>query len=175
MICQLRSRRGNAVSELPGVLWLIFIVLLFPLVDFCTMGIRAALVFSACNQASLAASKARSYQVGDSTYPSAQDYALSVAQTDCSSWSGVSLNSVSTQILITDINTQVQTRQPGKLTNPPDTASNTYQVEVTINASIDPLVTVNLPFLANIPGISAPYQLSVTQRNYVENSQGLMR
>lgn len=152
---------------------MILLVLLFPMVDYCSLGIRTAFVFSACNQATLTASKARSYEVGTTDAPSAQSLAQSIASLCASSWQGIHLISTTTKIVTTNINTQVQTKQSGKLTSPPNTADNTFQLEVTLTADVDPLI--NVPFFANIPGISAPYRMVVVQRNYFENSQGLMR
>ncbi len=168
-----RNRKGNFLAEAPGVIGLILLALFFPMVDYCSLGIRASLVFSACNQATLTASKARSYEVGSTDAPSAKDLAQSTAQLCSTPWQGIHLISTSTKIVTTNINTQVQTKQSGKLTSPPNTADNTFQLEVTLTADVDPLI--NVPFFANIPGISAPYRMVVVQRNYFENSQGLMR
>lgn len=170
---KLRRQTGNFLLEAPAVVWLILIVLCFPMVDYCSLGIRSALVFSACNQATLTSSKARSYEVGTTDAPSAKALALSTAQLCTAPWSGIHLISTTTKIVSTDINTQIQTKQSGKLTSPPNTADNTFQIEVTLTADVDPLI--NVPFFANIPGISAPYRMVVVQRNYFENSQGLMR
>lgn len=168
-----RRAKGNVIAEAPGVFWAILFLLTFPFVDYCSLGIRSALVFSAANQSTLTASKARSYEVGTTDAPSAKELALSTAQLCSQSWSGIQLQSVSTQIVQTNINTQTQTKQSGKLTSPPNTADNTFQLEVTITCAVDPLIKV--PFFVGIPGISVPYIMTVTQRNYFENSQGLMR
>lgn len=170
---RLRNQKGNYIAETPGVIWAVLVVLCFPMIDYCSLGIRSALVFSAANQATLTASKARSYEVGTADAPPAQQLAKDTAKLCCDPWQGIHFVSATTQILQTNIDTQNQTRQTGKLLNPPNTADNTFQIEVTVTATVDPFI--NVPFFANIPGISAPYTMVVTQRNYFENSQGLMR
>ncbi len=170
-----RKPRGSAVAEIPVVLWLIILAFLFPMINYATVAIRSGFVFNAAGQAALQASKARSYSAGTATVPSATTLALQTAQNNCASWTGVHLVSVVTNIVTTKLSNQAQSRQSGFLQTPPDTASNTYQIEVTLNCNVDPLITVNFPMFANLAGISGPFPLSVTQRNYVENSQGLMR
>lgn len=170
-----RQFAGNSIAEVPAVLWLVLVVMLFPLANFCTLGIRSIFVFNACSQAALAASKARSYDTGTTEAPSAKQLAQQIAQASFDTWPGIKLNSVQTQIISTKIADQTQSKQAAKLTAAPDTALNTYQVEVTIKADIDPIFQAKIPFLDNIAGISAPYQMQVSQRNFVENTQGLTR
>ncbi len=171
----MRSRRkhGNTIAELPGVLIILLLLFLFPVVNYATIAIRSGFVFNAAGQAALSASKTRSYSSGTPTAPSSITQANTVATNALANWYGIKLKSVNTQILITDIAKQTQTRQATPLAVPPDTADNTYQVEVTINCDVSPLITVNIPLFGNIPGITGPYALSVTQRNFVENTQGL--
>ena len=168
-----RQKHGNTIAELPGVLIVLLIFFLFPVVNYATIAIRSGFVFNAAGQAALSASKARSYSVGTPSAPSAVTQANTIATNSLANWYGITLKTISTKILITDIAKQKQTRQANALAVPPNTASNTYQIEVTINCDVSPLITVNIPLFGNIPGITGPYSLSVTQRNYVENSQGL--
>ncbi|MBX9685186.1 MAG: hypothetical protein K2X27_00715 [Candidatus Obscuribacterales bacterium] len=170
-----RAKKGAKLVELPVIIWVVFIVFLFPLIDFCSLGIGAIFLFNACSQACLAASKARAYESSSTGYPSAQATALASAQAACAAWRGINLNSARTKIITTRISDQRQSSQLGKLSSPPDTTSNTYQIELTVNADIDPLIKLEFPLLGQIQGISAPLNLSVTQRNYFENSQGLSR
>ena len=174
---QRRARRtqGNTIVELPFVIWGVLLVLFFPLINYATIGIRSAFVFNACQIAALTASKARSYDTSTASDPSAKQLALNTATLALSTCDGVKLNSVKTEILTTKISDKTKSAQEGKLSAPPNTAVNTYQLQVTVNTDINPLIMVDSQFFGNIPGISAAYNLKVTQRHFVENSQGLMR
>lgn len=169
------GQRGNTIVELPIVLWVILFMLFFPMINYATIAIRAAFVFNACQTAALTACKARSYDTSTTSDPSAKQLAQDTAKAAIDVCSGVKLNSTLTEIVTTRISDKQKTVQQNKLTAPPNTAANTYQLQVTLDTSIDPLMPVDSQILGSIPGISAPYNLKVIQRHYVENTQGLMR
>jgi hypothetical protein len=78
-------------------------------------------------------------------------------------------------LVITDINTDVVTRLAPQtpLANPADDSNNTYQVEVTATALVDPAFKYNMPFFGAAPGLTAPMVITMIDRQYAENPQGL--
>ncbi|MBX9569154.1 MAG: hypothetical protein K2X77_09685 [Candidatus Obscuribacterales bacterium] len=172
---KLRADRGNSIVELPFVIWTVLLILFYPMVNYATVAIRSGFVFNAAQTAALTASKARSYSTSTTADPSAQELATSTAHAALDSCSGIRINSVETEIVITKISDKTKSTTKTKLTSPPNLAENTYQLQVTVDTSVDPLIKIDSDTFGDIPGISSAYNLKVTQRHYVENSQGLMR
>lgn len=170
-----RSNEGNTIVELPFVLWAVLLVLFYPMVNYATIAIRSSFVFHAAETAALTASKARSFSTSTAADPSAQQLAIDTAHQALDQCSGIKLNGVDTEIVITKISDKSKSTSKTKLASSPNLAENTYQLQVTIDSSIDPLMMIDNQFFGDIPGITSPYSLKVTQRHYIENSQGLMR
>lgn len=175
MIISRRKQKGNSIVELPFVLWTILLVLFYPLVNYATIAIRSGFVFHAAQTAALTASKARSYSTSTAADPSAQQVALDTAHLALDTCDGIKLNNVETEIVITKISDKTKSTTKTKLTTPPNLAENTYQLQVNIDTSVDPLMKVDSQVFGSIPGITTAYNLKVSQRHFVENSQGLMR
>ncbi|MBY0546862.1 MAG: hypothetical protein K2W95_06195 [Candidatus Obscuribacterales bacterium] len=176
MTLSLRKARGSAATvELPFVLFFLFVVILFPIIDLSTICVRSYYLYQACHNACLVASKAKSFQLTSGTDISSRDVAPITVANIIAMHPGIAVSSVTTRIVITDLNTHAESSQTTKLTTPANTGLNAYQIRVTVTGSCDPLIRFNLPFLGNIPGLTAPMQYTMTDQNFVENAQGLSR
>lgn len=170
-----RTGDGHSIVELPVVIWVILLVLFYPMINYATIAIRSCLVFNAAQTAALTASKARSFSTSTATDPSALQVVNDTVHEALDSCDGIKVNKVTTEIVITKMSDKTRTTQSTSLSTPPNTAQNTFQLQVTIDSSVSPFMLIDTQVFGNIAGMTAPYNLIVSQRHYVENTQGLMR
>lgn len=160
-----RRSRGESIAELPGILILIFLGLFFPLLDLGAIAIGANHVYNAARGASERAGRANNFSQGQQL---AKDYVATTAK----SFGGLTIKSVDLALLEADKSTpNTWTLQNGPLPDAHDTANKVYQVQVTVNATVAPLLTV--PFPGTVPGLNAPIPITTTGKNFVENVDGL--
>jgi hypothetical protein len=170
---QSRSKRGSFIVEGPIALFLFLFFFVFPFMDLATITLRTTFLYAAVHNAAWEAARARSYQKSLPGFPSAIELANTVSQKVVSSFSGIKINSVKTTIITTNIQTLKETRQSAPLATPADSSLNSYQVEVALTGSVDPLIIYNGGELGKIPGLTQPMVLTFTDRQYCENPQGL--
>jgi hypothetical protein len=166
-----RSKRGSSIAELPVVLWLIFFVFLFPLVDVAFCGLRLTFLYAAAHNACISAARARTYQTTPDTHPTAIQLAQTGASLVINGFSGVHQDQLQTAIIVNNVNTNALTVVPGPLSTPPDTSNNTYQIQVTLNGHVDPFIPIFLP--TGVPGLNQPLYLTFTEAQFFENPAGL--
>lgn len=169
----MRRKSGHFIAEVPVVLWFAIFLMFFPLLDLMAITIRTSYLFMAANNAAKAASRARSFSTSINGYPTANALANSAAQATVASFGGVQIPSVETTIVVTNVSSKAVTRSTSPLTTPADSIANTYQIEVKLNGVIQPLIPYNASLFGNIPGLTAPINLTVTDTHYAENPQGL--
>ena len=167
-----RNKSGNVTAELPVVIWVFFFVFLLPLIDFTSAFIRITLCYAATHNACILATKARTFETPLNGDPTAMDLATSGANQIAQAFSGVHINSILTEIITTNIDTQKQTISTVPLTTPPDVGNNTYQIQITTSTSADPLLVLPLP--GKIPGLTTALNIQFSDRQYFENPQGLV-
>ncbi len=166
-----RKTSGSSLVELPFVLWIMFILVLFPLVDMTILGIRTLFVYGAAHNACISAARARSFATEVDGNPTAQELAQSGAAQAAAVVNGVHIATVTPNIIITNIQTGSQTTVPGPLKITPDSSVNFYQIQVSVSGSVDPFLPV--PFPVSVPGLNAPAQISFSDNQYFENPVGL--
>lgn len=166
-----RRRHGHLAAELPTVLWVLLFVLFFPLLNLGGVGLRTTLVSYACHQACIQAARARSFQSPIGNYLPAIDIAPETAKKTILKFSGIHLDAVKTQIVVTSIATHKVSHYSTPLPQPAQTADNTYQVQVTITAKVDPFIPC--PFPADVPGVTAPMTVMMSDRQYFEATHNL--
>jgi hypothetical protein len=167
-----RKSSGTFLAELPFVLWVFFFVLFFPMVNLATMFIRLTFLYSATHNACISAARARTFLNPINSDPTAITLAQDGANGYVAAFTGIHVTTIDTVIVITNINTQAQTISTTPLTTPPDVSNFTYQVQVTVNGATDPLFQV--PSFIPISGLNQPMFLTITDRQYFENPQGLV-
>lgn len=168
-----RSNRGSFIVEGPFALFLFLFFFVFPFMDLATITLRTTFLYAATHNAAWEAARAHTYQNSLDGMPSAVQLADYASKRVIGSFSGVKINSIKTSIITTELKTLNQSRQSSALSKPADSSLNSYQIEVAINGSVDPLILYNGSDLANIPGLTQPMSLTFTDRQYCENPQGL--
>ncbi len=168
-----RNAKGHYISELPVVLFVLFFFFILPMIDLGTIALRYGLLVAACREGAQAGAKAFTFEVGTPQRPAAMQAAPASIQSFASSFSGINVVSTDADIVITNLASQQVTRSEGKLTQPANIQLNNYLIETSVTATVDPIVFVNVPFLAAIPGVNAPVTFTVVGREFAENPQGL--
>ena len=170
-----RSRRGNTIAELPAVLIVLFMFLTFPLLDLATVTLRYTYLTSMSRDAAHEAAKAKSFLVDSSpTQPSATNAAQTWINMVKNNFQGVVVDTLTTNIVITDIGTQTVTRQTLPLAAPADTAQNLYAIETVVTGRCFPIINFGgSKWFPAVPGLSGPMSVTVSSQEMCENTQGL--
>lgn len=169
---KIRTRKGSSLLELPCTLFVFLIMLMMPMLNLATTTLRCSLMGMAVTEGAHAASKAHSYEVGTTEKPAAIILANELVNAAASRFSGLHVDSIQTAIVTTNVASGEVTKQPGKLTTPPDSSRYIYQIETNVQAHIDPLFMLTSVFGA-IPGITTPVPMSYSSREIFENPSGL--
>lgn len=160
--------------ETPFLLWILIVGLIMPIIALATMGIRYAFFLNAAQLAVHAAAQAKSFQQDYPPDMSAQTRAQQMARTSCESFKGVTLNTVTTSIVITPVAAGAASAQTTKLTGPAFEENNIYQIQVLLDGELNPIIPVPSGTLGiNVPGLTAPYPVQTTAKAVSENPQGL--
>jgi hypothetical protein len=168
---QHRKDHGSTMAELPVVIWGIFFVFLLPLINVATLGMRLTFLYAAAHNACIASARARTYLTSTDAHPPAVQLAQTGANLVVNGFPGIHITSLTPKIIITDVNTQAQTTVSGPLTTAPDTSNFTYQIQITLNGTIDPFINVYFP--TNVPGLNQPLALTFSEAQFFENPSGL--
>lgn len=164
---------ASVAAELPIVLWILFCGLTIPLVILISFSIRYNFLVAASRDAAFAASRCRTFASDvSSTKQSAIHTAESVAQACASQFKEVSVSSVNTNIIITKLKDGTVSKTNKALSQPADTSTYAYQIEVVVSGSTGPILKLSRG-KQNIPGLTAPINVSVCSRDFFENPQGL--
>lgn len=170
-----RNSRGNAIADMPAVLWVLFVLILYPLIDLATVGMRYTFMLTASREAAMAASRAKTYFADASgTDKSARNAAAAAAAETAQRFTGLNITNTTTSILVTDLATNSVTRFNAPIPiSSIDTANNLYAYEVTVTGQVRPLLVFNGPVFGNIPGLTGPMNVAITSQKMCENTQGL--
>ena len=168
-----RKISGYSMAELPATLYVIFMLLLFPILDLATIGLRYTFVVLATYESAMEAALSSTFEQNKSdSDPSARTAAEDTAFKIARSFSGIRLMSVKTRIVISDLDNGRVSRTEKKLPKPADTTKNLYMLEPELIAQVQPLVSIPFFGLA-VPGVTEPITTLVTVRKVSENPQGL--
>ena len=168
-----RKFKGSTLAELGPVVFVLFFMFVFPLINLGTIGLRYGLLASAARDGAHAAATSYTFEIGSPGKPAAINNTASAVTEFVDRYSGITVTSIDVDILITDINTETVTRSDGKLANPANTQNNIYSLESIVTARLDPLIAFDMPFNGDIPGLTGPWTTTVRAKEYAENSQGL--
>jgi hypothetical protein len=169
----IRRKAGYTIAEMPAVLYALFILMVFPLLDLAAITLRYAFVTLAVNEAAMDGATCKTFQSDSSaSEPSAQTAAGQSLDNVLAKWNGIEKTDFHTRLVITEVSNGNTNRQETKLDNPADTNNFMYMIEPELKADVHPLVTV--PFFGlDVPGLTGPIHIDVTARKYAENPQGL--
>lgn len=168
-----RTERGNYAVELPGALLIIFFVFVFPLINLGTMGLRYGILLAAARDGAHAASKCYTFQVGSAGKPAAVQAAPDAVSRLVGQFSGVTVESVDVDILVTSLSTNSVTRFESRLPGPADPSSNVYGIEAEVVGVLEPLLPYAGPLFGNIPGLTSPVTARVVSTEFAEAPHGL--
>ncbi len=171
-----RKSNGSSVAEMPAVLWVLFVLLTFPLVDLAAVTMRYTFLLTTSREAVMVASRAKTFYADSSVLdPSARNLASATAYYSASRFTGITVTSVQTRIVATDLNTNSISYYDTPLTLPADSATSLYSFETTVTGSIQPLLPFRGPAYTNVPGLTGPMTVAISSQKMCENIQGLNR
>lgn len=186
-----RKIKGSTLAEFGPALLLAFTVFLFPLWAFGTIGMRFCFLMNAARLASQSAARAQSFltdidPLGTPPTLSAVHIAQKVASMACNNiggklgpTQGVTLNTTSVYIKVcpsggTEAAYSPQPAVNTALSQPAQPASYTYNCEVILDGTVQPLLPNWSGFLgANIPGLNAPIRTEARSDCFFENTTNL--
>jgi hypothetical protein len=175
-------------AEYVATMYVLFLFIFFPVLNLGTCGLRAFFLWFACNQATMLAAKAKTFNTlvyvpdpGGTPYPGAYDTARASALKISQMFPGVSWSVNATNpevdILLSPIQgsgapnvAPIVGPTPLGLGNVPDVNQYVPSIRVTITGQVEPLIPV--PWF-NIPGLSSPMTMRVSNTAEFENVPGL--
>ena len=168
-----RTKRGVYMVEAPIAMWLVFVFLLMPFVIMGSLALRTAFLYSAAKDGAHAAARAKTYSLGTAERPAAVVEAKESAERTGHSFTGVEIVSVDTKIVETNLSSGAESFVAGPLAQPADVSKNLYQLQVTVQANVEPLIRYQLPFFGDVPGLTSAMKLTAVASEMVENPDGL--
>lgn len=173
-INRLRRCSGTHIIELGPTLWIVFLIVFFPMLTFGSMGLAYMPMVNATRLAAQAAAQCKSFQTNvDSADLSAVNTANQIVNQSTTCWSQVSVQKITTSIVICNYSSKAVTRQQTPLSQPANTTTNAYNCEVLAQGTIQPLFRLPQAIFGSVPGLSAPIQTSTRSLVVFENTQGL--
>ena len=171
-----KGAKGASIIEIAPVLFVLLLMLTFPLINLATSSLRYTFLVTASRDAADAASKSKTFQDdSSSTSLSAVHTADIMARRIAAGFKGITLDNISTNLVITDIASQTVARQSSKLSQAADTSTYLYNIEVILTGKVSPLINYGGGILPQVPGLSAPMSVSVQSLRYCEYPDGLNR
>lgn len=170
--CRKAKRRTGSIAEIPLVIFALFLVFAFPMINLGTTALRHSLFMYACRQGAFSAASAYTFGNGTAEKPAAVDIAPQKVASVISRFSGITMKSIDVSIVSVDLESGAVMKHNGKLTEPADTGKFLYFIELTAVADIYPITEVRLPFL-DVAGLSRKWTSTVNVREFVESPQGL--
>lgn len=169
-----RKKTATTMAEMPVALWLI-ILMCFPMLILATCTMRYGFFWNACREAAQRACACQTFKNDTTEGQSSCTTADFWVNKAVGSFSGITIvGSPNVYILQTNVATGTQTKYPTRTQLPmaADPNSCIYDIQVEINGQVDPLI----PFVSGlgaVPGLSAPYPVTVRSQYQAEIPQGL--
>ena len=175
MLIKLQKRsQGSAIVEIAPALWILFMVFTFPLALFGSWGIQHAIVLNAVHTAAALGSRCKSFETDVSTSDlSASNTANQIIQQAMSTNPGISVQQITTYIVVFPLSGSSASRQTTPLSLPANTSVNAYNFEVSVQVQENPWFAYPSPFFGSVPGLTAPIVTTIRSDSFFENTQGL--
>ena len=188
---RIRNRRGSFLAEQTNVMFVLFFLVFFPLLNCSVLGFRTFFLEFAANQSANRAAKAKTFLKPVETSPgvfslSAYDIGRQSAEEVKGVLPGIDWSKTESnpdvQIVRKPLNPLAEAAQPPKIfsrgqgaplagENIPDQSANIYLCRVVIKGRVMPLIA--LPW-CDVPGISCPLEITVSSEALYENISGLV-
>jgi hypothetical protein len=183
-----RASGGNTIVEFGPALYIVLVIITFPMIALGSAGVRYGLLANAANMACQQASKARTFKTdipagaGSPAHLSALHTAQQVAAYACSNIGGGTVNLTSTSVYVKIQPLSALTATPAQpAANTPLTANllnptlYSYTCEVVLVGSIAPVLPVGWKAFSgfSVPLLNAPLQTSARADYMFENNLNL--
>jgi len=156
-----RTETGSSVAEFAPAMWLLIVVIFFPLLDLMAMGVKYGCVivlnYNQTHEASLIASGTNTGQADDPSGPIKKIIPTQWLTMGFGKFCGV------VGPIQTDIYYRAGTSASDGVTNVTDKV-----VRVQTTLTCYPLLTIPMP-VVNVPGLNAPMQFTVGSEKMMEN------
>lgn len=190
-----RSRRGALTAEWAMTLYVLFLFIAIPMLDFAVLGARAFFLWFACNQAVMGGSKGHTLvnpvTIGGNTFQGGLSIAFTRALQVQNAFPGIHWNpSKYPEVYIRFVPISAKgaanpispvgpiTYVSGTTVSPvksvPDSNDYLCEFDVDIIGTLDPLIPVPMLF-GTVPGLSGPMTMRVESTAQFENPPGLVQ
>ncbi|MBY0546268.1 MAG: hypothetical protein K2W95_03200 [Candidatus Obscuribacterales bacterium] len=174
-----RPASGSSLSEIPVVLFVFLIGLLFPMIDLAVIAYRTSYLHSAAHNAAHSAARAQTFMANGSK---GELSAINIAKRDAlatkSNGAG-GVNFTDQDVKVTIIGTPIKAGKPEIRSTAPLTDISTkdymFQIEVTVDGRVEPLVVLSESFFGKVQGLTVPIQLQSTYKEFCEHPSGLSK
>lgn len=173
-----RSKRGH-MAEFPLTLGVVFLIMLFPLINLVSFVCGTATLYLCAHQASHQAACATSFPFALS---GAVNQCLAVSQSGLGQFAKIvpvgGMAGSGMNLFLYAVNYQngssVVYGPNSPLAPPIDTATNIYEVEARVSADVGPFLNLSgVPFVGTIPLVGKPARVSFVNRAAVEHPEQL--
>lgn len=171
-----RSAVGSYSAELPCVLIALLVIVVFPLIDISIFALGSATVYTAARDGAHFAARARSFSV---PVPDSAGSAVAIARARARAATDslpllepVTDNDVSVTIVGESLTGGPSIRQNFPLASI-NTSDYVYFIEVGVRGRVPPFVRLNPDLFGQVPGLTEPFPVSATFRQFVELPTGL--
>jgi hypothetical protein len=177
-----RSWRGSQMAELGPTLFIVFIVIGFPMIAFSAIGIRYGFLAYAARLAAAQGALSKTFSANTSSSDlSAKNMAANILNNfTLLSLSGTTPptngSGANYYIVVTPLAGGSVTRYSSPLSSPANSSTNSYNFEVVVYSLIPPLFPSGSWFGTSsngIPGLTAPIPTQARADVFFENTQGL--
>lgn len=166
-------QRGSAMVEMPLFLFVLFVIITFPIFNLVSVSMRMVFVRYACESAAREAASAPTYRTNRQSALCAVNRAREKVNEVCSTFSGIQLMNVDTSILSLPLNGGGSQESHAPLPNP-DIETFIYQYRVRVQAKVEPLITYRGNFFGDVPGLTGPMIVSYKMERVCEKPEGLI-
>jgi hypothetical protein len=169
-----RRRKGHSIAELGPALFMILIIMIFPLATLASLGIRYTFLFYAARNAVREASRCTQFSANQSAYQlSAVNRANQMMNTWAAGFNGLTGINTVTYIQVCNVGTGAMTTYftPIPTGVPIDTTNNVYNIVCRVTGNVAPLFPASNWF--NIQGLTAPFPVQILCAAMAEKPSGL--
>ena len=172
-----RLPNGNFLVEHVAVLFVIFVVLTFPLINLAASAYRYNMICGAARAAAHQAADCATFTgtvIG--TGPGVAQAVPTAVTNYLKNANGVSNVTSKYRINQSEMATQIVTNTAWgqKLPVQPDTSKYIYSIEIVVEADVLPLVPmVGIPAVPQVPGLTGPSHQIVASQQLAENPAGM--
>jgi hypothetical protein len=175
-----RANFGAGLAEFAPALFVFFLFIIFPLINFIALGTGAATVYLIAKQA---ATKAASSTTFGKAMMAAEAASYDIESGGLGVFSklapigGFNGSGLDLYITETNIATNVSTRNGPNtpfVTNPIDPSTYLYSYDAEVTFNIGPFTDMHdVPWIGGVPGLGVPARLTYTASENVEHPEGI--